>query len=69
MVLPTSGDRGGNRASPKYVDAGIPLLFQEMSKQGALKSRLVIKVAGGAQMFSIPGVRPVSISEKEILPN
>ena len=30
-------------------------VFEEMSKQGAIKSRLVIKVVGGAQMFSILG--------------
>jgi len=55
MVLPTSGNEDKKQISPKYVDTGVPLLFQEMSQQGAIKSRLVIKAAGGAQMLSIPG--------------
>ncbi len=54
MVLPASN---GNikEKSAKYVDTGVLLLFEEMRKRGAVKSRLDIKVAGGAQMFIIPG--------------
>jgi len=55
MVLPTSGAGDKEQMSAKYVDTGVPLLFQEMSRQGAIKSRLVVRAAGGAQMLSIPG--------------
>lgn len=67
MVLPNSGDGGNKKISPKYVDTGIPLLLQEMSKQGAAKSRLVVKVTGGAQMLSIPGLNGrLNIGERNI---
>ena len=37
----------------KFADTGVPLLFDMMLKAGAGKSRIVAKIAGGAQMFSI----------------
>ena len=51
-VLPSSE---GKDPSPRYVDTGLLLLLEEMKKQGAIMSRVVIKVAGGAEMLSIPG--------------
>lgn len=52
VMLPSSslGKRGGNEA--KFADTAVPLLIREMVKLGAEKSRLVAKIAGGAQMFS-----------------
>ncbi|MGB9804485.1 chemotaxis protein CheD, partial [Desulfofundulus sp.] len=36
----------------KFADLGIPLLIEELRKQGAQLSRLQAKLVGGAQMFS-----------------
>ena len=49
----------GNSTSDfgKFADTGIPLLFNEMVKMGAEKRRLIIKIAGGAQMTIAPGLR------------
>lgn len=56
MVLPSSGE-GTNRApSPKYVDTGVPMLIEEMVRQGALKSGLLVKIAGGARVLRIEGL-------------
>lgn len=55
MVLPSSEGRE-TIPSAKYVDMGIPMLFAEMIRQGGLKSRMKIKLAGGARMFQIPGL-------------
>lgn len=53
MVLPTSSeDRGGSR-SPKFVDCAIPMLIEEMEQLGALRSLMIIKIVGGAQMVSM----------------
>lgn len=54
VVLPAGKGRpdGG---SPKYADAAIEVLVEEMVKRGASKSRLVIKIVGGAQV--IPTIR------------
>lgn len=67
MVLPNSNDGGNKKKSPRYIDTGVPLLVQEMSKQGAAKSRLVFKAAGGAQMLSIPGLNGrLNIGERNV---
>lgn len=50
IMLPDSnGDPKGKPA--KYADTAIPLLLEKVSKLGAEKSRLVAKLAGGAQML------------------
>ncbi len=49
IVLPSSQGRRPDSGA-KYADRAIPKLIQEVSAQGALKSRLVVKIVGGAQM-------------------
>lgn len=39
----------------KYADTAIPALVEEMARLGAEPGRLVIKLAGGAQMFASGG--------------
>jgi chemotaxis protein CheD len=34
----------------RYVETGLPLLLTEMERLGAVKKRLVVKIAGGAEM-------------------
>ncbi len=55
VVLPNSEGRTVN-PSPKYADTAIPLLLDEMKKQGGLKSRLLVKLAGGAELSRAPGL-------------
>ena len=55
VVLPRNGGRE-TKSSAKYVDTAIPHLFEEMKKQGAITSRLVVKIAGGARMSLAPGL-------------
>ncbi len=67
MALPGSGDPGSRKASPRYVDTAVPLLIQEMVRQGAIRSRMVVKIAGGARMLSIPGEEGrLSVAERNI---
>lgn len=40
----------------KYADTAIPDLLDGLRERGALKERIVVKIAGGAQMFSFNGV-------------
>lgn len=50
IVLPT--DEGRNNPLPtKYADKGIRLLYDGMIEQGARKSRLIAKMAGGSSIF------------------
>ena len=55
LVLPQPANQNTSFPSAKYVSTGIPLMIEEMIKLGAQQTRLVIKMAGGAQMFTIPG--------------
>jgi chemotaxis protein CheD len=38
-----------------FADTGIPLLFREAYRYGALKSRIIVKVAGGSQILDDTG--------------
>jgi chemotaxis protein CheD len=50
IMLPDSnGDPKGKPA--KYADTAVPLLLEEVLKLGANKSKIVAKLAGGAQML------------------
>ena len=45
-----------NRKSPlKYADTGIRETLRQMEEQGAMRGRIVAKMAGGAKMFDVPG--------------
>ena len=55
IVLPSSAGRNG-LASSKYADVGIPDLLEQVSQQGAITSRLIIKIAGGAQISKARGL-------------
>lgn len=51
IMLPSSSQgKPGNDA--KFADTAVPLLIEEMKKQGAETCRLIAKIAGGAQMFA-----------------
>jgi len=51
VVLPESGGKDREGSPGKYADTGIPRMIEGMKEAGALKSRITIKVAGGARIF------------------
>ena len=55
IVLPESNGRA-DKTSAKYADTGIPALFHKMQRAGASRSRLIVKIAGGARMSMAPGL-------------
>ena len=56
IMLPDSRQaRAGSLNLAKFADTAIPMILEELDKMGAQKSRLVVKIAGGAQMFSFMG--------------
>ena len=58
VVLPDS--RGQGKNSPgKYADTAIPLLLNELAKLGGRRSRLVVKLAGGARLGLAPALDSV----------
>jgi chemotaxis protein CheD len=56
IVLPQNYGIPG-KSEAKYADTAVPLLLNEMAKRGCIKRRLIIKIAGGAQMTLAPGLR------------
>jgi chemotaxis protein CheD len=55
VVLPDSEGRT-SKPNPKYADMAIPMLFEELHSNGALKTRAVVKLAGGAELSKAPGL-------------
>lgn len=52
VMLPDSTAIRENSNLAKFADTGIEELVRQMTAKGAVKSRMVAKIAGGAQMFS-----------------
>lgn len=51
IMLPDSSQARSNENPAKFADTGIPLMLKEMLAIGAMRSRVVAKIAGGSQMF------------------
>ncbi|MDF2522172.1 MAG: chemotaxis protein CheD [Clostridia bacterium] len=52
IMLPSSLQIKNNSNTAKFADTGIVKLLEEMQKLGANRSKIVSKIAGGAQMFN-----------------
>lgn len=67
IMLPDSGiarEQPFNQA--KYADTAIPELIRQMEAKGAAKSRLVAKMAGGAQMFAFAASDNMRIGHRNV---
>jgi chemotaxis protein CheD len=51
-MLPDSTQIRNNSNIAKFADTGIDELIRQVISEGAVRSRLVAKIAGGAQMFA-----------------
>ena len=55
-LLPTAPDNSKAKDSrAKFVDEGVPLLIKELTELGARRSRLIVRLCGGAKVLSVPG--------------
>ncbi len=52
IMLPDSTEIKNNTNIPKFADTGIEELIKQIVAKGASRTRLVAKIAGGAQMFA-----------------
>ncbi len=52
IMLPDSTQARSSDNPAKFADTGLPLMLGDVLQLGAVKSRLVAKIAGGAQMFA-----------------
>lgn len=67
-MLPDSTQFRNNTNIAKYADTGIEELIHQMELLGANKTRLVAKIAGGAQMFSLKsGSETFNVGERNVV--
>lgn len=59
IMLPDSTKMRNNSNIAKFADTGIEELLNRMIKAGAVKNRLVAKIAGGAKMFEVSGLSDI----------
>lgn len=52
-MLPDSTATENNGNIAKFADTGIEELLKQVTRAGAMRSRLVAKIAGGAKMFGV----------------
>jgi chemotaxis protein CheD len=65
VMLPMNMEAGRKNAF-KYADTGIRETVRQMTSQGALKSRITVKIAGGAKMFEVKGGGLGNIGQRNI---
>ena len=68
-MLPDSNlDKEKAEAKPfMFADTGIPRLFKETYKFGALKSRLIVKAVGGSQIMDSAGIFNIGKRNQAVL--
>ncbi len=54
IMLPLNME-AGRKNTMKYADTGIRETLKQMEAKGAMRSRIVAKLAGGAKMFEVTG--------------
>jgi chemotaxis protein CheD len=58
VVLPTS--KGAPVANPAtFADTAVPCLLDKIEKLGGVRSRLIVKIAGGAKLSIAPGIKNI----------
>lgn len=58
---------GSERLSAKYVDSGIATLLRKLAEAGANRQRLIVRLAGGANMLVAPGFNSsLNIGERNV---
>lgn len=67
IFLPKHRPNDSNDLPGKYADTGIPAMIAEAVRLGAVKSRLVAKLAGGANLFSNLNPNSKSIGEQNVI--
>jgi chemotaxis protein CheD len=53
--------------NPKFVDSGVTRMLDIIEQHGALRSRLIVRMAGGATMLNVPGLKQtLNIGERNV---
>lgn len=65
IMLPLNMETG-RKNTMKYVDTGLRETLRQMEAQGASRSRITAKIAGGAKMFEVGGGTLANIGQRNI---
>ena len=67
IMLPSSLEVKSNANIAKFADTGIPELVKRLEAKGAVRSRMVAKIAGGARMFAFQSKSELSaVGERNV---
>jgi len=67
IVLPQGGELDCQRNPAKFANSALPYMVSEMEKKGAMKRRIIIKIAGGAKIISnVPAKSILDIGDRNI---
>jgi len=67
VVLPQGNDADCGKAPAKFANSALPFLVSEMEKRGAIKKRIILKIAGGAKVISnVPAKSILDIGDRNI---
>ena len=67
VMLPDSTAIAGNNTNiPKFADTGVQELVNQMVAKGCNKSKMVAKIAGGAQMFAVSSRSGMNVGERNV---
>ena len=65
VMLPLNME-AGRKNPPKYADTGIRETLRQLEAKGASRSRITVKIAGGAKMFEVNGGNLGNIGQRNI---
>ena len=65
VMLPLNME-AGRKNQLKYADTGIRETLRQMEIKGASRSRITVKIAGGARMFEVKGGNLGNIGQRNI---
>ena len=67
IVLPQGNEADCERVPTKFANSALPFLVKEMEKQGAIKKRIILKIAGGAKIINnVPAKSLLDIGDRNV---
>ncbi len=67
IVLPQGSEADCERNPSKFANSALPFLVKEMEKRGAVRKRIILKIAGGAKIINnVPAKSILDIGDRNV---
>ncbi len=67
IVLPQGNELDCQRTPAKFANSALPYLVMEMERKGAIKNRIILKIAGGAKIINnVPAKSILDIGDRNV---